>query len=90
MTDLNKEVITVLGRFFYRDYMYLVGGGSILVTLSFVFNLPIPSEISSAIWILVVGVAYGIGFVVQETLSLTPLITTAPVVRPGGHVKTLY
>lgn len=54
-------------------------------------NYPWPKVGERLIWYwLGAGVAYGIGYAVQEGLSLTPLVSTAPVFTPSPFVQWLY
>lgn len=90
MGDFFSELFKALRYFITRDVMYLVGGGSVCVTLLYVSGQPLTKEYPTGIWLLAAGVAYGVGYAVQEILSLFPCLTTAPVLKPNRLVRWLY
>jgi hypothetical protein len=81
-----NSLVRTLGRFVTRDIPYIIGGLSIMLALWISLGLPVsvPSDTSTAVLLAVVGVAHPIGYVVQEAMSLTPLVNTSYVVKKNG------
>ena len=90
MTDMLSNLIKALSDFISRDIMYLVGGGSIFVTLYYVSEQSLPNDYPAPMWLLAAGMAYGTGYAIQEILCLFPFLTTAPVFSPGRFTRWLY
>ena len=90
MADVIGELVKALQHFLTRDIMYLVGGASVGVTLLHVSGQSPTIDYPTAIWLWAAGAAYGIGYSVQELVSHTRILTTAPVLEPGRLVKRLY
>ncbi len=84
------KLIETLKDFITRDLLYVVGGGTVGLSFCFLFDVPIPQSPSTAMSLLAAGIAYGIGYAIQDGLSLTRIVTTAPVVTPGRVVQSLY
>lgn len=87
-----NELVTALRQFIARDVMYILGGSCALSSLILLLgeNNPLLEELPTAGALLWAGVAYITGFAIQETLSLTPLVTTQVISRPGPVVKFFY
>lgn len=90
MGNFFGELIRALRYFITRDIMYLVGGASVGITLLHVSGQPLTTDYPTAIWLWAAGVAYGVGYAIQEILSLSRILTTAPVLKPKWLVKWLY
>lgn len=90
MGNFFGELIRALRHFITRDIMYLVGGASVGITLLHVSGQPLTKDYPTAIWLWAAGAAYGVGYVIQEILSLFSILTTAPVLKPKRLVKWLY
>lgn len=85
------ELISALKNFISRDLLYVVGGGSVISSflylfdrISFLQTAPVP------VWLFGAGLAYVLGYAIQEGLSLTGLVTSAYVTQPGSLVRWLY
>lgn len=87
-----NELVSALRQFITRDVMYLLGGSCVLSSLLLLLNKTdlFFSTISTYETLLWVGIAYITGFAIQETLSLTPLVTTQNIYKPGAIVKYFY
>lgn len=90
MGNFFGELIRAFRHFITRDIMYLVGGASVVITLLHVSWQPLTKDYPTAIWLWAAGVAYGVGYAIQEVLSFFPILTTAPVLQPNWLVKWLY
>jgi hypothetical protein len=86
-----SELIAALRHFITRDLLYVVGGGAVILSFLHLFDrIPDTSTIPTAIYLLTAGFSYGIGYAIQDGLSLTGLITTSSVTEPGWFVRGLY
>ena len=84
------ELVKTLKDFITRDLLYVVGGGTVGLAFCYLFEVTLPPSPSTAATLLAAGIAYGVGYAIQDGLSLTPIVTTAPVVDPGLVVRFLY
>lgn len=84
------ELAKTLKDFITRDLLYIVGGGTAGLSFCYLFEVAVPPSPSTALALLGAGIAYGVGYAIQDGLSLTPIVTTAPVVNPGPIVRFLY
>ncbi len=84
------ELGRFLKRFVYRDIAYIVGGASVLLSLlRLVDRVPtadpgLPTLFFSS------GVAYVVGYVVQDTCSILGIVTTRSHFRPGWLLQRIY
>jgi hypothetical protein len=85
-----SELFKPFGRFISRDVPYIVGGGSILMSLVIVLNLKAPLDVNVGVQLFVAGIAYVVGYTVQEVLSLTPLVNTSICIKPSPLMQSIY
>ncbi len=77
-----NELVKALGRFIRRDLVFIFGGASVMISFLCYYGkwdstpkIPEPSSL----WIVFgVGIAYFIGYAIQDGSSLTPFVTTDP------------
>lgn len=84
------ELVKALRYFIARDVLYIVGGGSVCAAVLYTLGRLPHGDVATWLLVLGAGIAYGAGYAIQEMLSLTPLLTTAPVLTPGRLVRALY
>lgn len=84
------ELIKALRYFIARDALYIVGGGSVCAAGLYVLGKLPNGQVAPWLLVLGAGIAYGVGYAIQEILCLTPVLTTAPVLTPGRVVRGLY
>lgn len=84
------ELVKTLRDFITRDLLYVVGGGVVGLSYCCLFQVAVPPSPSTEMALLAIGIAYGVGYAIQDGLSLTAIVTTAPVVNPGRMVRFLY
>jgi hypothetical protein len=86
-----ENLVKALGRLATRDIPHIIGGASVILSFLYLFaNLSIPIDLSTPEVLLFVGIAYVVGYTIQDTLGLTPIINSSIVVRPGAFLKWLY
>ena len=84
------ELAKTLKHFITRDILYLIGGTSVVCAFLHLFDrLPI-WPLPNAFYLLAAGIGYGIGYVSQEILSLTPFTTTQYVTNPSWFPRWLH
>lgn len=74
-------LVRALGRFAARDIPYLIGGMSVILAFLTLIEIPFPTDPSTAQLLLFVGIAYPVGYVVPEAISLTGLLNTSIVLK---------
>jgi len=86
-----EPLIKAFGRFIRRDVTYILGGGSVIISFFYctgyfdrLLNLP------DAFYLFMVGIAYVIGYAIQDGFSLTPFATTTSYFTPSPIVRWLY
>jgi len=75
-----NEFLRAFKDFLTRDFAYVVGGGSVIASLLWAFkpsDFPALREIPTEIFLFAAGLSYVVGYLMQEALSFTRLITTA-------------
>lgn len=89
-----NELVKVLGKFFTRDFLYIIGGASIVTSILYTRDICINTldEEPIEIKIFVIGVCYVLGYITQDGLSfLTPsIVTTSQVEEPCKFMKRAY
>jgi hypothetical protein len=90
MRNDMDELVKALKYFITRDLLYVVGGCTVELSFCYLFKVQIPTSPSTSMALLAAGIAYGIGYAIQDGLSLSPFVTTAHVDSPGPIVRWLY
>jgi len=89
-----NEIIKGLGKFLSRDLMYVIGGSSFLLSISFAFGLDfnVIAELTknTVLTLFMLGVAYVLGYINQEVLCLSPLLTTSKIKNPNRFLQWVY
>jgi len=85
-----NALVEALKDFIARDILFVIGGASLMLSFCMLIGIPIPSNPSLYAVLFGVGVAYGIGYVIQDGISLIGLTTTGTVKRPGSLIRVLY
>ncbi len=95
MEAIGKAVAT----FLTRDIIYIIGGSLVVATLAYLFPT-MATQVAShcgflqshppVAYFVLAGPAYVLGYLCQDVLSLTPLVTTRPYCNPGAIMRCLY
>lgn len=85
------ELVKALRYYVSRDLVFLVSGGAVVATFLYVFA---PTSIGFDKWptlgyALAAGIAYVIGYAIQDVFSVVRLVTTAPG-NPGCLMRCVY
>jgi len=83
---LVKEIFGTLKDFIYRDIFYVIGGVSVLLSITLAFDIPVIYEGWSVVYLALFG--YVVGYVLQEIISIVGLTTTT-YHQPNKLVKWL-
>jgi hypothetical protein len=83
------SIIKALQQFLTRDVLYILGGGSVIVSTSLYWGVTLPSKLESPVALFVAGIAYVIGYIIQEVVSLTPILTTSHF-TPNKFITFIY
>ena len=78
-----NEFVRSLRHFIARDVIYIVGGGTVLLSFLYLFDKIPEKDISTPYFLFVAGIAYVVGYAVQDGGSLIGLTTTSYSYRPG-------
>ena len=88
-----NAIIKALGKFLGRDFMYVIGGASFLLSAFFAVGYKFSNDFElmnkPIVSILALGFAYVAGYINQEVVCLTPLLTTS-IVHPCRLLRWFY
>ncbi len=87
-----NELVKALKNFVVRDIIYIIGGSSVIVSFLYLFNKTdmLGKETHTAIYLLVAGLAYIIGYCIQDTASWIRIVTTASFFEPWPSLIWFY
>ena len=84
------QLFAALRRFLTRDIVFVIGGGALVGAFLHLFDrLPTTAD-SLILYALLAGLSYFLAYALQDSLSLTPLLTTTAVTNPTQFVRWLY
>lgn len=86
MIEFPKDV----REFIARDLVFLVGGSCVVGSFLYRFYKPPDQDTPIIYYLLAAGVAYVIGYALQDGFSVLRIVTTATVKKPGDLQKWLY
>ena len=85
-----SELIKALGRFVARDLIYVIGGTTVILSFLYLFNCLSSDELPLAYSLFGAGLAYVVGYAIQDLCCLVGLVTMADYFEPNCFVKRLY
>ena len=85
-----SELIKALGRFVARDLIYVIGGTTVILSFLYLFNCFSSDELPLAYSLFGAGLAYVVGYAIQDLCCLVGLVTMADYFEPNRFVKWLY
>ena len=86
MGELPKNV----REFIFRDIIYIVGGGIVLISFLYRFDC-LPNQNTPVVFYLLgAGLSYVIGLSIQDLFSIARLVTTAKYEKPNRLVRCMY
>ena len=86
-----EEIAKIIKHFFYRDFAYIISGGMVIWCFLNLFNRSDLQSLSNPQWLFLAGLAYAIGYALQDCLaSLGCLVTVGLVWNPRKYVKWLF
>ena len=88
--DGVRKVAESLSYFVTRDVLYVVGGSSVILSFAYLLDRLPTSDLFAVWYLLGAGIAYVVGYAIQDGLSFTPIITIRPVIHPNRIVRELY
>lgn len=84
-----NEIVKALGNFLTRDFLYILGGTSVLVCVLYYFD-KLPNKFENYELVYISSLGYVVGFLNQELFSLTHIITTAMPRTPNKLAKFFF
>jgi hypothetical protein len=88
-----NELVKALKNFIVRDIIYITGGACVMLSFLHLFykiNDVFSKDTHIAIYLLLAGIAYAIGYCIQDTASWIKIVTTANVKNPPKFIESLY
>jgi len=89
-TEVVNNSVKAFTKFFSRDVVYILGGGSILLGLLYVYDKLPGSNLGFIAYVVGIGLSYVIGYAVQDILTLLRLVRTKAGVSPNWFAAFLY
>lgn len=91
MADALSELVKTLRYFIIRDMIYIIGGGIVLASVfDGVYGLDRLDNPPVALWLLLGGVAWVVGYALQDGSGLVRLSSTLYTPQPNVIIKKLY
>ncbi|SRR6266851_7063836 len=85
------ELAKTLRYYVARDLVFLVSGGSVVVTFLYVFPFAgNPGNWPTISYALAAGIAYVLGYALQDFFSMLRIVTTAPLRQPWCVMRCVY
>lgn len=84
-----EPLVDTFKKFIARDALYILGGWSVILATLYCVDSPLDDNSSTALIVFLSGVAYVLGYSIQELFSMTPFLTTQHFV-PKGLVSFFY
>lgn len=85
-----NELVNALRRFITRDLTFLIGGGSTLGSFLLVFDRLPAVDDHVVVYLLLGGIAYVLGYVLQDSFGVLRLIPTTTPREPIRYQRLLY
>jgi len=85
-----NSLVKALTKFFLRDLVYILGGGSIILSLLYVYGKLPAGNLGIITYFIGIGLSYAIGYAVQDVLTLLRLVRTKAGVSPNKFAAYLY
>ena len=82
--------VTALRDFIARDLMFLLGGSVVIASLLYAVSLLETVTSNLYVLILIGGIAYVLGWVIQDTFCIIGLVTVQPYLSPKRVYLVLY
>jgi hypothetical protein len=70
------ELVKTLRYYIMRDLIFLLGGGSVLVSFLYAFDVSWTNTEHVAVYLLAAGISYVIGYALQDVCGLLPILPT--------------
>ena len=84
------DLVKAFHKFLMRDLSYIFGGGAVILSFFYFFNL-FPKETPSTYWyVLGVAFAYVVGYAIQDALGVLHIIRMKAGHPPNRHGRWLY
>jgi len=87
---MRAELPKSVRDFLFRDLIYIIGGGCVLVSFLYRFDRLPDERTPIAFYLLGAGLAYVLGCAAQDLFSIARFVTTGPVVKPGRFIRCIY
>jgi hypothetical protein len=84
------ELVRALRYFVFRDVVYVVGGGVVIASYLYRFGRLPTQDLPFALYALAGGIAYLVGWGLQDSFNLFWVVATAPIHSPGRVGRFLY
>ena len=82
MGEFVGSLVKVFQDYIYRDILYVLAGAAVLLAFLYAFDRLRVQDVPTVFALILVGFCYIVGYVVQETASLTGVVSTS-YARPG-------
>jgi hypothetical protein len=84
------ELPKIISEFIVRDLNYIIGGSIVILSFLYRFgNFP-DKDTPTVFYLFGAGIAYIIGYTLQDLFSIVRLVTTADVLKPWWPMQKFY
>lgn len=85
-----NEFVKSLRNFLARDLLYIIGGTCVVASFLYLFGKLPEKQPPIPYLIILAGVAYAIGYAVQDSMSFFPIVTSRHIDGPGKLSRCYY
>ena len=86
-----NELFKALKNFIVRDIIYIIGGASVILSFLYLFDkISIIEKCSTFIYLYIAGIAYAIGYCIQDISTLFNFVTTTYYFKVPSYLQRLY
>jgi hypothetical protein len=85
-----ETLVKLIGKFFGRDFLYILGGTSIILSFLYLFDIIPNKQFKNYELFFIISVGYVVGYLNQEFYSLTTLIKSHKPNKISGRCKWVF
>lgn len=85
-----NEFVKSLRNFLARDLLYIIGGTCVIASFLYLFDRLPEEQPPIPYLVILAGVAYAIGYAVQDSMSFLPIVTSRHIDDPGKLSRCYY
>lgn len=90
VVEVVKALLKAGDRFLFRDVVFAAGGGLVILSLLYLFGGVPKQDPGTVGYTIAVVISYGLGYAIQDVLTIMRVVRTKAGVPPWSYPKLLY